>query len=822
MLLNSLLPNSLLLNYLLLALYNLKRHPLLSAIKILSLAIGLGCGLLVLMHAQYELSFDRHFPDGENIYRLVANSQGGAMPTSGPRNAPAMRKDYPEIPYITRVRAAKGTFKRNETSLSADYYWVEPDILDVFSLQFVSGDAATALDAPDSMVLSETAAAKFFPNQEALGQTLRLDDKSDVRVTGVMRDLPVNTHIDLQVLINSDASPAVYGEHVINDQRSFLAGMFTYLRLPDAASANAISADLANFVERNLPDDQRALATGNQFSLALEPLHDIHLGGRTAGDNTLKVLLSLAAFAVLILLTSCINFANLALVQVQQRSKEVGVRRALGATHTQIVVQFLLDSMLLTLLALVLALPAIELAIPVYTALTASNFTFASALATNSIAQMVVFVLATGVLAGLLPAVALARFKPAHVIKGASLQARSSSLPRAGVTVVQFGFSTALILLALAIVMQIRHLNTMDIGFDKDNLLVIDTVAEAGADGGHEAMVTELREYPGILATATTNRAPPIAGLTAPFSLPAYGPNEFRTLNWVMVDTAYFDTLGLKLIAGRWFSDELATDFHFGQRQTPEGPTPRALPAAVITRQAARTLGFDSPEAALDQVVNQRFPVSMSPNRVIGVVEDFRFSGGLDSTSTDILRATRESVNVVLLRLDPRQQESTLAFIDAVWARHHPGLPINRSFFSDTYNGIVAARTQGISIAATFASVVTIIISAMGLYALVFYSTERRTKEVGVRKVLGATTRMVISLLTWDFLKPVLLACALACIGGYFAIGRYTQQFSSAVEIPSLLYLLVTVATVLIAMLIIVGHSYRAASVHPVQSLRYE
>ncbi len=811
-----------LLNYLLIALYNFRRHPALSATKVLSLAIGLGCGLLVLMHAQYELSFDRHFPNSESIYRLVTNNQGVATPHSGPRNAPALQQDYPEIAYITRMRPMTGAFKRGETSLSADYYWVEPDILDVFSLQFISGDVATALDAPDSMVLSEAAAAKFFPGQDALGQTLRLDDRTDLRVTGVMRDLPVNTHINLQVLLAADASPSLFGEHIFNDQRSWVGGLFTYLRLPDAASANAINADLSNFLDRNLPDDQRAIASSNQWSLVLEPLHDVHLGGRTgvgaASDNTLKILLSLSAFAALILLSSCINFANLALVQVQQRSKEVGVRRALGATHAQIVVQFLLDSMLLTLLALLLALPAIELTIPVYTALTASSFTFASALATTSIAQMLVFVLATGVLSGLLPALALARFKPALVIKGAGLQDRSSSLPRASVTVVQFGFSTALILLALAIVMQIRHLNTMDIGFNKDNLLVIDTVAQNGMDNvGYEAMVNELRGRPGILAISRTNVVPPNPGGNFPFSRPGYGPNEVRNMSYLIVNAGYFDTLGLELVAGRWFSDELATDFHFGQTPTPEVP-----PAAVITRQAARTLGFDSPEDALDQIISQTAPASMLPNRIIGVVEDFRFSGGLDSKSTDVLRATSGPVRVLLLRLEPGQQESTLAFIDGVWARHRPGLPINRSFFSDTYNNLVARQTQGISIAATFASVITILISAMGLYALVFYSTERRTKEVGIRKVLGATTRMVISLLTWDFLKPVLLACALACVGGYFAIGWYMQQFSSRIEVTPLLYMLVTTATMLVAVLIIIGLSYRAASAHPVEALRYE
>lgn len=812
--------NALSVNYLLIALYNLKQHPVLSAIKILSLSIGLACGLLVLMHAQYELSFDRHFPDGENIYRLATNKQGVATPNSGPPIATALRKDYPEIPFISRLRPGRGVFKRDETSLSADYFWVEPDFLDIFSLQFVAGDAS-ALDAPDAVVLSESAAAKFFPGEDALGQTLMLDDKTLLRVTGVMRDLPVTTHLDMQVLVAADASPPLYGEHIFDDQRLWSGGQYTYLRLPDAATARAIGADLADFVERNMPDDQRQTA-GNQFTLVLEPLHDIHLGGRVsvgnAGDNTLKVLLSLSAFAVLILLTSCINFANLALVQVQQRSKEVGVRRALGATHAQIVAQFLLDSLLLTLLALLVALPAIEMMIPIYTALTASSFTFASAWANNSALPMVAFVLATGVLSGLLPALALARFKPAHVIKGTGLQDHSSSLPRAGVTVVQFGFSTALILLALAIVMQVRHLNTMDIGFDKDNLLVIDTLVQNGFDStGYEAMVNELRGHPGIVAISRTNAAPPDAGGAGPFSRPSYAPNESQPLRWLIVDTGYADTLGLELIAGRWFSSEFPTDIHFGPR--PDASVP---PAAVITRQAARTLGFDSPEAAIDQVITQLLPATLGSNRIIGVVEDFHFSGGLGALPVDVLRATTGMVRVLLLRLDPAQQENTLAFIDDVWKRHYPGLPINRSFFSDTYNNLVARQTQGISIAATFASVVTILISAMGLYALVFYSTERRTKEVGIRKVLGATTRMVISLLTWDFLKPVLLACALACIGGYFAIGWYTQQFTSQVEVTPLLYMLVTTTTLLVAVMIIVGVSYKAANAHPVRALRYE
>jgi putative ABC transport system permease protein len=817
-----------LLNYFLMALYNLKRQPAFSAIKMLSLAMGLGCSILVIMHVQYSLSFDRHFPNSENIYRLVTGlttDQIIEFQGSSDAYAPQMKLDYPQIEYIAKIRPARGFFARGNESSANDYYWAEQEIINIFSLEFLSGDSASALTEPNSVVLSETAAAKYFPDEDALGQTLTLDDQMELRVTGVMRDLPDNTHLDLEMLVSVATGRALFGENFMGGTAWVgFGGTMTYLTVPNQADAQFIAGDLPAFIERNIPEQQRAFATANELRLSLQPLHDIYLSTRAGfggSNNRPQILLGLGIFAALILLTSCINFANLSMAQVQQRNKEIGVRKTLGAKRGQIVMQFLCESLLLTLLALVIALPAVYVAIPVYTNLTTTNFTFASALQAGSVGLLTLFVLGTGLLSGLLPALALSRFEPATIIRGTGLRGRLSGTLRAGVTVVQFGFSTALILLAVAINLQIRHLNTMEIGFDKNNLIVLDsTFDQRNPDNfDYDAMVNELRQHPGILAVGKSSVPPPATGPYNPWSLPSYGPNEFRGVSSNIVDVGYFDAMGFELLAGRWFSEEFGTDIMSFNGPTPD-PATAPVRGAVITRYAASNFGLGSPEAALNQIIKQG-PFQYN---VIGVIEDYRQSGGLEDVlqSTSVLRASRDPLRVLLLRIDPAQLDSALAHIDEVWARHRPDTPINRTFYDQTYNDLIFAQTNGISSAAFFASVITILISAFGLYALAFYSTQRRTKEVGIRKVAGASSAKIVRLLTWDFLKPVLVACALASIAGYVVVDFYFQQFSSRVSISPLVYLAVTLGTLLVAVITVASQCYRAANADPVKSLRYE
>lgn len=814
-------------NYLLIALENLKREPGFAAIKVLSLALGLGCSLLVIMHVLYATSFDKHFPNWQNTYRLVSSltDSGQHIDSVGAAGGygAQMKLDYPQIEFAARVQPYTGRFSRAGISISQQFHWADPEIIDIFSLQFVSGDAAAALNAPDSVVINETTARKYFPNENSLGQTLTLNEQVELRVTGVMRDLPANTHLQLQVLIPIAAARRLLGETYMRDDSMCCSGSLTYLTVTNPQDAARINGDLAAFVERHLPEDADDYARETQFAIALEPLANSYLSRRTEdgeGNNRKQVLLVLGIFAALILLTSCINFANLSVAQMRQRHREIGVRKTLGAKRRQITQQFLLESLLLTSLALLVAMPAIYLAIPAYTSLTGTTFTAAGMTQSGTIAVMILFVCATGIVTGLIPALILSRVELASIVKGAAIQGQALGALRSAVTMVQYGFSTVLIILAASINLQVIHLNTMDPGFEKNNLVVVDTTFNPRERDtfDYDALISELRQHPGIVAIGKSGSAPPNYNGFSGWRLPGSAVDSGPLATFDIVDIGYLEAMQLRLLAGRWFSAEFPTDYMFfnGLPQSKDEP----VGSIVITRQAARNFGFASPQAALDQILIQ----DQFPYRVIGVVEDYYLSGGLEDAqrSINILQAIQIPLPYLLIRIDPAQTESVLAHIDSVWAQHRPEVPINRTFYNQTFNDLVVARTDGISKAAAFASIITVLVSITGLYALAFYSTRRRTKEIGIRKVAGASSARIVRLLSWDFLKPVLAACALACVAGYFAINAYFQQFSSRVQISILLYAAVTAGTLLIAMLTVATQCYRAATTDPVKSLRYE
>jgi putative ABC transport system permease protein len=818
-------------NYLLVALYNVRRQSVFSAVKVLSLAIGLGCSILVIMHVQYAYSFDKHFPNWQNIYRVVTSlTLDSRMDTelSSEAVAQRLRVDYPQIEHAAVIWADSDLFSRGDVVGANPYAFADGEFLAVFSPEFVGGDAATALDEPYSVVIDETTAAKYFGSEEALGQTLTLRNLK-LKVTGVIRNLPKNTHLPSRILMSTATARAAIRPDFMSGNDWNDIAVTTYISVSGKAAADAINADLPAFLQRNLPDDQKDYAQRSDMTLSLQPLGDIYLSRRQGNgqgtNNRGKIIAALSVFGALILLTSCINFANLAFSQVRQRGKEIGVRKTLGAKRRDIVLQFLTESLLLTLLALCLALPLVWLAVAPYTALTGTDFGIADAMNARSITTLVCFVLLTGLLSGLLPALSLARQDPAAAIKGSAPSNEVTRLARSGVTVVQFGFSTALILLALAITLQIRHLNTMDLGFDKDDLLLLEGYPQAA--NNLEAMVNALRQHPGIIAVAKTNRLPPYALAPVPWRASSMAPEQNREVTHIMADEHYLDAMQLRLLAGRWFSAEFPADFIpvsilMRGPQSPPVELPQPM-GVVITRTAARLFGLGTPFEAIDEQLLS----GADAYRVIGVVEDFHMSGGLEDplNSVMIIRSTQVPIPVMgalLLRFDPAQTDAALAHVDAAWQQYRPDIAIDRRFFRQTYNALVDLETRGINIAAIFASVISITISAFGLYALAFHSAQRRTKEVAVRKVLGATPKQIIRLLTWDFLKPVLMACALASFAAYYAILYYLQQFASRTEVPWLLYFGVSSATLLLAALTVATQCHRAAKTDPVQSLRCE
>ncbi|MDP2284764.1 MAG: ABC transporter permease, partial [Pseudohongiella sp.] len=791
------------------------------------LSLGLVCSILVLMHMQYTRSYDRHFENWPNIYRLVTSLTSTAgqridasIIAEGVYNP--LRQDYGQIQLGAKISPGTGLFLYNDLAAMNDYHWVDPDFLKIFSFDFIQGNPDDALTEPNTIVLTQSTAAKFFGQQDPMGKTLTFDHLVDLRVTGVVRDLPANTHLDIEAMIGSPTGRQIAGESFMNRPVwAGFSGTMAYLVIPDPASVSAMQADFANFIARNVPDAQRSFVQRMDISLGLEPLADIYLSprqGYAPADYSRRLMLGgLFVFAALILISSCINFSNLSLAQMQQRNKETGVRKTLGATRTDLLTQFLMESMLLTSLALLIALPVIFLAIGPYNALTGSAFSFSSAFATSQVFILILFVLVTGFLSGLIPALRISQFSPAAAIGSKRDGGKSGRLMRSALTVVQFTFAVVLVILAIGISLQVRHLNQIDIGFNRSNLVVLDTLySPLNPDQfNYDALVNELRQHPAILTVGKSQQSPPFNGGFNPWRRVNQQADEAQAVSHLVVDEYYVDAMQIQLLAGRNFSRDFPSDF------MPVGQAdPNHTYAALVTPSAIAKFGLGTVDDAIDEVLI----LNSLQFRIIGVINDFRLSGGLEDNlrSTAILRATNLPMQALLIRIDPMQLDSALQHIDSVWATHRPDAPINREFYEQTFNQQIYEETNGINRAAQFAALITILIAALGLFALAYYSTERRTKEIGVRKVLGASANSIVRLLSLDFIKPVIIACVIASVLAYFVTTFYFGQFTASASLPPMVYLLVIASMILISLLTVAAQCIKTAKSDPVRSLRSE
>ncbi|OGT70308.1 MAG: hypothetical protein A3H44_01350 [Gammaproteobacteria bacterium RIFCSPLOWO2_02_FULL_57_10] len=818
-------------SYLATALHAMRKQPIFSAIKILSLALGLAASILVVMHVQFAETSNSHIENRANTYRMLTHMKIRELnvpyrtASSSDAQATHLRADFAEqIPYIARVRPTRAVFSRNNEASENSMFWAEPDAVHIFDLRFIEGEIDGALVAPNTVLLSETAVTKYFGDESALGQTLTFGESTDLQVTGVFEDQPINATHRMEVVVSHATGVQLNGENFMggNNWLTF-GGTQTFMTLPEGTGPEWFSANMPAFLERHIPDDFLALSEALGFNLSLQPVTDIFLNpfdNFASPENTRvrTVLYGLMMFATLILVTSCINYVNLSLSQISQRSKEIGVRKALGATRTDIIWQFLLESMLLTVIALLIALPIVAIAIPVYTNLTATDFVF-SDLFTSSLALLLLaLVLVTGAVAGIVPALSISKVEAVRAMKGGVSRDRMGRLIRAGVTASQFTISSALILLAIATYVQIAYLQEMDVGFDKEGLVILDTrYNNQEADAfNYDALRNDLVQHPAVRSVAMANFLAPNPPPLFQWRLRRSAPNDTVSIVYGVVGTGFVETWGLELLAGRTFSEQFPADYYppGSERDTAD------TYGAVITDATARRFGIESPEAALGEIIM----IGDMSFRVIGVVKRFQLASGMESDqrSIGILMGVRMPQRALHIRIDPLQTDAALAHIDATWAVHRGNSPINRYFFSQSLNDIIVERNTGLSIASLAAAAITIMIAAFGLYALASYATARRTKEVGVRKVLGASSGVIVRLLAWDFVKPVLLACLVAWPLAWYGIDLLYSSFASRAPFSFTWYLLVTGGIVVLAFATVAIQCYRTASADPVRSLRYE
>jgi putative ABC transport system permease protein len=811
-------------NVLAAALRNLMRNRLYAAISILSLAIGMAAALLTFVYVRDELTWDHFVPGHEKVFVARTNA---AFPGQGaihfsnttPELAGWMKEAAPQLRLTARTWQMNVAVRRGGTEVSDQLLWADPDFFSVFPLPVVAGDLRAALRQPDGLVITRAAARRYFGVDAPIGQTLQLDRKASFRVAAVIEDTPGNSSLDSQ-LYGSALSPQ--SRLYIEDRKpkipgNYLANVHTYVRLADPAEAKAVEARLVQVVnQRVFPPGFRNNPLGKSLVLTLAPIGQAHLlpeRGNTSG--TLMVIWALGAIAALVLVAAGVNFVNLSTARAARRSLEVGVRKVAGASRRQLMLQFLGEALVYATAGMALAVMLVELVDPAMTGLFRRTIPFAYWLDPELVAAILGLTVLVGLAAGLYPALVLSGFRPALALKPGATKASGSAVVRYGMVVAQFAIMIGLTLSALVIGRQTWFAMTEATGLNTEQVLRV-----LGSCQG--PFVERLRDIPGV--TGMTCSSPSAAGIGG-IAGDAFGPDERKiALNIAPVDYGFFGFYGLRPLAGRTPSPDHGEEgFRFGVADAwAEGNYGGKVPAAaVINQTAVLALGMGTAEKAIGATFRVNGGKDQIPVRVIGVIPDFTYDLTRGKPQPTFYPVIQDASDVISLRLQAGRIPETRTAIEAAWRAADEPRPLRMQFLSAFLDTIYAdVLRQGWLIGALAG--VAAFISALGLFGLAAFVSEQRTKEIGVRKALGASTGDILALLVWSFTRPVLVANLIAWPLGWFALDRWLQGFSARIALSPWLFLAAGAAAFVIAALTVSGHALRVARAKPVGALRYE
>ena len=782
-------------------------HKFFTGINLLSLVIGLCVCFLAGLYVQFELSYDAYHDNADRIYRLVTDVETATgishESTSAPM-APALQSAFAEVENATRVlldylivQPEDRSFFGEETVAYAD-----PSLFSVFTFPLISGNAATALEAPLTLVLSESAAQRFFGTTDCLGETLLLADAL-ATVTGVMRDMPQNSHFRVDILV-SMATLLKSWNPAMNEQWSRF-GFYTYFLLPEHTDAAQLSAKFSRHIRPHL-------APETQYALSLEPLTELYLTGQARGSRTgsskhgnLQNIYVFSVVALLVLFIACFNFVNLTTALSLQRTKEVGVRKVLGASRRQLIGQFLLDAVLLSLLASGLALLLSALLLPWFNQLAGSVVRTNLLSHLPDIRWLLLVALLAGVVSGLYPAWLLSGFGVVGNFGRLSASKPRGYLLQRTLVVAQFSVTTVLIAATAVVYQQLHYLQATDPGFAKQHKLVVDFHFDEEVWSRSQLLKQQLTGVPGVSAVSLSSSVP---GRTNRKYLTQLEDNnhEFQELmlDAYFVDYDFLEQYDLNVIAGRGFSVDRASD---------------STEAMLLNEAAVRQLGFSDPEAAL----GKRFEQKGRQGIIVGVIEDFHVHSFRETIPPMTLRVNPgwNLYTFVTLSVSPQDVPATISALKSRWKELAPDKPFAYFFLEESYDQQYATEVRFGQLFFSLATV-AILLSCLGLVALSTLSAVRRTKEVGIRKVLGASVPSVARLLTQDFLKLVLVAIAMGIPVAWWLAEGWLQTFAYRVNVSGWLLLGVGLAAVTVAAIAVGIQAVRAAVVNPVDSLRAE
>jgi putative ABC transport system permease protein len=807
-------------NYLKIALRSLLKQPGYTVINILGLTIGLTACLLIALWVADEWGFDRFHEKSDRIYRAQADVVfGGANShiAAGPAPmAKTLEKDYPQIEAACRLRE-RGEFSvRRDAEVFSEgrVLFADSSLFRVFTFPLLEGDPNAALHEPNTVVVSEKIAKKYFPGRSPIGETLNFDNRWQAKITGVMRDIPENSHIQADFFIS------MLGLEEAKNEEWLSFNFNTYLLFQEKSNPEAFRAEWPGFVRRYIGQEAERilgqkwddmLKNGSSVAFDMIPLTDIHLkGGNRAGDlspnGSMATVRIFSIVAFFILLLAAVNFMNLSTARSAQRAREVGVRKVMGSGRSQLVGQFLTESILVSLFAGLLALPLVSGFLPLFNRFSGKTIEFNFWSEPRLLTGMLIFILVTGILAGIYPAFVLSGFQPIKVMKSNSLYAGDGGGKWLRNSLVTFQFVTSIVLIVGALVTwrQMNFIQQKNLGFDRSQVLVVKDALTLGEKS--KVFKSEVLRLPGVESGTISGYLPTNGNHNDQVlfkSTPFTPENGISTNTW-WVDGDYLKTMKINLLEGRNFDVSAPADSN----------------SVVINREAAKVLGFAAP---LDKEIFQLTDVetgAFRTLRVVGVMENFHFESLRDEIEPLILYRGNYPA-CISFRMKTNDLESGIADIKNIWEKTAPGLPFNYEFMDEQFDQIYRSESRAGSLILGFA-VLAVIIACLGLFGLATFITQQRTKEIGIRKVLGASVASVVSLLSRDFLKLVLIAIVIASPIAYYFMQKWLSDFAYRIDMQWWMFVVAGVLAVGIAFLTVGFQSVKAALANPVKSLRSE
>jgi putative ABC transport system permease protein len=805
-------------NYFKIVFRNAKKHPMYVLINLVGLAIGMAVSIVILLYVQFELSYDKYHPDSDRIFRVSRawfNQDGAESLHLGhlaPPFGPLIQSDFPEeVEVAARLFNFDALIKSGGNSMEEErFFFADAESFDLFSWKIIEGEGQKALNEADGIIMTESTAKRYFGNESAVGKELQAElagQQFTFQVRGVMEDMPENSHFHVDFLASMIPVVQFYG-----GQEAFMSNygsnnFSTFIKLAEGVDGKAFEAKLPAMIDRHLGENQAGIPMSKGPALKLWPITDVHLYSNLASEiepnGNMDYVIVYLAVALFILLIACINFMNLSTARSSLRSMEVGLRKVMGADKIILIRQFMGESFVMTLFAMILAIMLVYLFLPTFSDFTDKTLSLNFIENPYYLIGIVSLMAFVGLISGSYPALFLSGFMPAKVLKGAFKAGKGHENFRSLLVIGQFAISVILIVAVLVVVRQLAYMQSKDLGFQKEDILVLPNSTQINSN--YLIIKDRLENHPGIKEVSMSSRVPSgrlldSQGTTAEVN------GELTQLNVRIADIHvahnFLDTYGIPLKAGRDFDFKRASD---------------STEAFILNEAAIRAVGWSNPEEA----IGKQFLYGNRRGFVTGVMKDFHFESLHQPIVPIVFMISQNRNNQVSIKIDAAQREEVLAYLEGEWAQLRPDYPFEPLFVDEGFNRQYEAEAK-VKTIFTFFSVLAILISVLGLLGLVTFATEQRTREIGIRKVMGAETGNILVLLGKDFLKLVAIGFLIAVPVSWFGMSSWLEDFAYKTGITWTTFLWAGLIAGIIAAATVTSQTLKAAWSNPVKSIKNE